>query len=204
MAQGCSQLRFPVVTAATPDRAMIDEFLSIHDFSATYEVHIDAPASVVYQRLLRSDFNDLWLVRLLMTIRTGKLHPQNRVPRDLHERLQGTGFVILDEVREQELVIGVAGRFWRPDGGRCLDLNASDFVGFSRPGCAKAAWNFKLTAQSPQSTVLSTETRIKCFGSSAFWKFRLYWTVIRPFSGLIRKAILKQVKSATESGFKAT
>ena len=50
-----------------------------------------------------------------------------------------TGFVILDEVREQELVIGVAGRFWRPDGGRCVDLNASDFVEFSRPGYAKAA-----------------------------------------------------------------
>lgn len=46
---------------------------------------------------------------------------------------------------------------------------------------------------------LSTETRIKCFGSAALWKFRPYWSLVRPFSGLIRKAILKQVKTAAES-----
>ena len=46
---------------------------------------------------------------------------------------------------------------------------------------------------------LSTETRIRCFGRSALWKFRLYWTLIAPFSGLIRKAILKRVKIDAES-----
>jgi hypothetical protein len=192
------------VTAATHNRSRIDEFLPTHDFSATYELHIDAPTSVVYRSLLRSDFNELWLVRLLLSIRSGRLLPRNRQQTDLRQRLQGTGFVILDEVPAEELVIGVAGRFWRPDGGRCLDLKTDDFVRFSRPGWAKAAWNFKLSAQSPQSTVFSTETSIKCFGSSAFWKFRFYWTVVRPFSGLIRKLILKQVKSAAESAFRAT
>jgi len=43
----------------------IDEFLPNHDFSAAYEIRIDAPASAVYQCLLRSDFSELWLVRLL-------------------------------------------------------------------------------------------------------------------------------------------
>ena len=83
-------------------------------------------------------------------------------PGDLRQRLQGTGFVILDEVPGEELVIGVAGKFWRPDGGRCMGLTADDFAGFSRPGYAKVAWNFKLRAESPERTVLSTETRVKC------------------------------------------
>ena len=99
----------------------------------------------------------------------------------------------------RKLVIGVAGRFWRPDGGRCLELTAKDFAGFSRPGQAKAAWNFKLRANSPDSTFLSTETRIKCFGPAALWKFRVYWSLVGPFSGLMRKAILKQVKSEAQS-----
>jgi hypothetical protein len=47
--------------------------------------------------------------------------------------------------------------------------------------------------------VLSTETRIKCFGRAALWKFRSYWSLVGPFSGLIRKAILKQVKTEAES-----
>ena len=52
--------------------SLIDHFLSIHDFSAAYEISSNAPSSVVYKCLLRSDFNDLWLVRLLTTIRAGK------------------------------------------------------------------------------------------------------------------------------------
>jgi hypothetical protein len=187
------------VTTSAPDRPRIDEFLPIHDVRACYEICINTPPSLVYQCLLRSDFNKPWLVRLLMTIRTGKRQRQNRVPRDLPERLQGTGFVILAEVPDDEIVIGVAGRFWRPDGGRCLDLTAADFVGFSRPGCAKVAWNFRLRVESPRCTVLSTETRIKCFGRAALWKFRIYWSLVGPFSGFIRKAILKQVKTEAES-----
>jgi hypothetical protein len=180
-------------------RERIDEFLPIYDISASYEVRISVPPSLVYRCLLRSDFNKPWLVRLLMTIRTGKRPPRNRVPGDLPQRLGGTGFVILDDVPGEELVIGVAGKFWRPDGGRCLDLTAGDFVGFSRTGYAKVAWNFRLRTESPKCTMLSTETRIKCFGRAALWKFRCYWSLVGPFSGLIRKAILKQVKTEAES-----
>jgi hypothetical protein len=107
-----------VVTTDAADRPRIDAFLPIYDVGAVYQIGIKAPPSVVYQRLLRSDFKDLWLVRLLMTIRTGKRPPRNRLPGALPQRLQGTGFVILDDVPGEELVIGVAGKFWRPDGGR--------------------------------------------------------------------------------------
>jgi hypothetical protein len=185
-------------------RSLIDEFLPDHDFNAAYHVGINAPSSVVYQCLLRSDFNDLWLVRLLMSIRSGKRLPRSRMPGDLRRRLQGTGFVIVAEVPNEEIVIGIAGRFWRPDGGPCLELTADDFAGFSRPGYAKGVWNFKLRADSLQSTVFSTETRIKCFGSSALWKFRVYWSLVGPFSGLMRKAILKKMKNEAESTFKGT
>jgi hypothetical protein len=180
-------------------RCLIDEFLPKYDFCTAYEIGINAPAAVVYERLLVSDFYAAWVVRLLMSLRTGKRVSRNRPPRDLRERFTGTGFVILAEVPNEELVVGVAGRFWRPDGGRCLDLRASNFVGFSGPGCAKAVMNFRLRAESLHRTGLRTETRIKCCGWSAGWKFRIYWTLIAPFSGVIRRAILKQVKSEAET-----
>ena len=188
-----------MTSTPTKARSLMDEFLPTHDFGASYEIRINAPLSVVYKCLLRSDFNKLWIVRFLMTIRSGKRPPRNRVPGDLPQRLQGTGFVILDDIPGEELVIGVAGKFWRPDGGRCLDLTAGDFGGFARAGYAKVAWNFRLRTKSPKCTVLSTETRIKCFGRAALWKFRFYWSLVGPFSGLIRKAILKQVKTEAES-----
>src|SRR5260370_16980520 len=53
---------------------------------------------------------------------------------------------------------------------------------------AKVALNFRLAACSPESTILSTETRIKSFGSAALWKFRLYWSLRRnqPLKSFLR------------------
>jgi hypothetical protein len=180
----------------TEEHSLIDQFLPAYDFCASYDIRIHAPPAEVYERLLWVDFNDLWLVRFLETVRTVKRTPRSRVPKDLHRRLRGTGFVMLAEVPN---VMGIAGRFWRVDGGRCMDLTADDFIGFARPGYAKVAWNFTLRRDSAETTVLSTETRIKCFGQAALWRFGIYWNLISPFSGLIRKAMLKRVKQEAES-----
>jgi hypothetical protein len=188
-----------MATRPLEGRSRIDEFLPTYDFRAAYEIRIYAPTSLVYECVLHSDFSELWVLRFLMTLRSGKRLPRNRVPADLRKRLQGAGFVTLAEVPNEEIVIGIAGRFWRPDGGRCMELTAKDFRDFSRSGFAKVAWNFKLSPESPRGTVLSTETRIQCFGQSALWKFRTYWSFVGPFSGLIRKAMLKQVKNEAES-----
>jgi hypothetical protein len=154
---------------------------------------------VIYRSLLISDFYASGIVRLLMSLRTGRRIAHQSTPDNLHLRFQGTGFVVLAEAPGEEVVIGVAGKFWRPDGGRCFDLDAGDFAGFSHLGCAKAAMNFSLRPLSPRGTVLSTETRIKCFGRAAWWKFRLYWALVSPFSGVIRKAILQQIKAESEA-----
>src|SRR5439155_16139138 len=82
-----------MATRPLESRSLIDEFLPNHDFNAAYEILINAPTSVVYPRLLVSDFNEAWIVRLLMTLRSGRRVPRNRVPGDLHQRLQGPGFV---------------------------------------------------------------------------------------------------------------
>jgi hypothetical protein len=180
-------------------RSRIDDFLPVYDFSADYDIRIDAAASVVYECLLRADFHELWVVRLLMSLRTGRRIPRNQNSGGIRRCLQGTGFVLLADVPEKEIVLGVAGKFWRVDGGRCLDLAADGFTEFSPHGYAKAAGDFRLNPESSRSTVLSTETRIQCFGAEALWKFHAYWSFVGPFSGLIRKAILQQVKGKAES-----
>jgi hypothetical protein len=187
------------MTNSSEGHLRIDDFLPDYDFSAIYDIRINAEPSLVYERLLWLDFNEVWVVRLLEFARTGKLVARPRVSTSLSQRLQGMGFVTLADVPTEEVVMGIAGRFWRPDGGRCMDLTADDFVGFNRPGFAKVAWNFKLRADAQEKTVLSTETRVKCYGQAALWKFGVYWTLIWPFSGVIRKAILNRVKTEAES-----
>src|SRR3984893_8903544 len=67
------QLRIPVMAIKSLDaRSLMDEFLPHHDFKAAHELSINAPSSVVYECLLRSDFTDLRLGGLLITVRTEK------------------------------------------------------------------------------------------------------------------------------------
>jgi hypothetical protein len=47
-------------------------------------------------------------------------------------------------------------------------------------------------------TVLTTETRVACGDPASRAKFRAYWTVVRPFSGLIRILMLRAVRRECE------
>ncbi len=175
----------------------LDELMPEFDVSATYRVRVRASAGETWRALLNCDFSDSFLVRILLSVRSARLLRRGK-RRPFRERLSGTGFMELASLPEREIVVGVAGRFWRPDGGRCFDLQPADFASFARAGYAKAAWNLSLCPDRG-GCLLSTETRVKCYGAAARRNFRAYWTVIKPFSGLIRRAMLRQVKRAAES-----
>jgi hypothetical protein len=100
-------------------------------------------------------------------------------------------------VPDQEIVLGIIGKFWRPDAPVLRDWTPEAFSTLSPQGHAKAAWNVYLAPDGDQ-TLLSTETRVLCYGRSARIQFRLYWTLIGFFSGLIRKEMLGMIKRNSE------
>lgn len=115
------------------------------------------------------------------------------------EKLVRFGFTKLDEVSEQELVFGIAGRFWCWNGDLRPLAGRDAFVAFAEDGCVKAAWNLRIDDAGGGSCTLSTETRIVYFGPAARRKFRLYWTLVGPFSGFIRRALLRGVRRRAEA-----
>jgi len=98
----------------------------------------------------------------------------------------------------RELVFGIAGRFWRPDGGLRKIPNRDAFVAFVEDGFAKGAWNLRIEPVDGGACDLTTETRVQCFGAAARRKFRLYWSLIGPFSGMIRRALLRDIRRRAE------
>ncbi len=52
----------------------------------------------------------------------------------------------------------------------------------------------RIEALAPDRTRVATETRIRALGPSARRWFRLYWLIIRPFSGLLRRAMLNGIE----------
>jgi len=113
------------------------------------------------------------------------------------ERLVRFGFTKLDEVPQREIVFGIAGRFWRPDGALRSLRDREAFLAFAEDGCVKAAWNMRIDESHSDACSLSTETRIQYFGPAARRKFRLYWTIVGPFSGALRRALLRGIRRRT-------
>ena len=115
------------------------------------------------------------------------------------ERLVRFGFTKLAEVPGKEIVFGLAGQFWRPSGGLRRLAGAEAFETFAEDGCVKAAWNLRVADAGEGASEFSTETRIRYFGASAQWRFRAYWTLVGPFSGLLRRSLLRGVRRRAES-----
>jgi len=173
----------------------IDEWLPQYQVSASYSILVRASCEKTYAALQQTSFSDLAIVRRLMRLR-GYRVGRDEIPGTGARGIRGS-FIELASVPQQEVVLGIAGRFWRPDGGIVRGLTPAEFAGFHREGYARAVWNFSL-APANGDTQLTTETRVQTFGRSATLKFRAYWFVVGPFSGFIRGAMLREVKRLAE------
>ncbi len=165
---------------------LIDEFLSEYDFIETHDIAIQADAADIYRVANEIDFSESLIIRWLMRLRgmsVGNL------------RLSDLGrfrFEMLGETLNEEMVIGLVGRFWSLGGG-LQKIDAASFKEFDKAGYAKAVWNFSMD-EDTDSTRLTTETRIKCLDDESRRRFARYWTFIQPFSGLIRMEMLRTIK----------
>jgi hypothetical protein len=178
----------------------LEELMPAYDVKAAYSIPVAAQPQRVWEELMYVDFTNLPIVRCLMKLRSfGRRQPKSSGPRTLDTMgASGSGgFLEIARLPQQEIVLAIVGKFWRPDAPLLRNWKIEDFPTLPPPGQAKAAWNFHLKPDGNQ-TILSTETRVLCRGSSARFQFRFYWLLIGLFSGWIRKEILQAVKRSCE------
>lgn len=189
---------------------LLDDCLPECDVRTSYAIRVAAPRDLVYASLRTADFDYWGLTRALYALRVLPAFPaapcetwrRFRNELWLHrftlDDMLASGFSVLGERPPEELVLGTVGRFWRARG----ELRATSPARFREPappGTAKAAWNFAVGRRSDGATEFRTETRVCCADAATRRRFRAYWTLIRPFSGLIRREMLAAVRSAAES-----
>ena len=175
---------------------LIDDFLPGYDVGERHRTEVRAPADKVYAAVRRLDLSRARVSMLLFRLRG--LPAGLRAPSCLTlDDFLRTGFILLGERPDEELLLGLVGRFWTPSGD-LQRLNAEGFRRFDRPGFAKAAWNFSLSGRPGGTVLLGTETRVLCTDAASRRRFRLYWLFIGAFSGLIRREALRAVKRNAE------
>ena len=182
---------------------LLEGFAPTPDASEIHRIKIAAPPQVVYRVLWTADLGRSPLVKMLLALRSLPTLFSTRAKGSSGQELTlqafiDAGFGRLAEEPEREIVLGVSGRFWRPTG----NLEPFAREAFSRPvprGMAQAVWNFSVLPAGDRGSILTTETRVTCGDTASRFKFRLYWLVIKPLSGLIRVIMLRAVRHAAES-----
>lgn len=169
-----------------------DKYLSEYHFDEKHSIDINASVSHVFPCIENLDFSHSKIIRILFALRGLPPGMMNTGGLERHR------FYVLERKQDDEIVIGLIGQFWKASGNLQV-FEPDEFKPFAKPGFAKATWNFRLEALTPQRTRLETITRIYCTDEVSRMRFSKYWFFIKPFSGLIRKEMLRAIKRKTEA-----
>ena len=171
------------------ESSLLDEILPDFDVAAKYTIRIEAEPDRIF-KILQEGIPTGTLTRFLMILRG--------LPRIVRrEDCEAYSFYKLKQSQQKEIVIGIIGQFWKP-AANTVEINSlEEFLAFNKDGYSKAALNLRITPQLNGTCLLSTETRVVSYGPARN-KFRSYWTLIKPFSGMIRKEVLRKIKRKSE------
>lgn len=177
----------------------IDDFMPQWHFNEYHQTLVAAPPETVYETARQIDMGRSPIIKSLLVLRElpMRLLHRNQDPPGwggtLEELREAGPFIHLTDDPPREYVFGLAGRFWVPS-PEMHKLTPEEFIAFAEPGRAKVAANLLVSELGPNTCRLSTETRILCLDRKAKRQFQRYWTMIRPFSGLIRLEWLRLIK----------
>ena len=188
---------------------LIDNYLPEFDVVERHGLVIRATPARVWDALRAADFGRSPLLATLLALRAlpSLLTAPHRTLRRFRERRAGRltldtlfsrGFVLLEERPDREMLIGLEGRFWTAT----ADLRPTDARRFREAlasGLARVAWDFRAEPLPDGRVRLTTETRVRCADAATRRRFRAYWLLVRPGSGLIRGAMLRAIRRAAES-----
>jgi hypothetical protein len=190
---------------------LLDELMPVFDVVERHRALVHASPEAVYAALREADLSSGLVTRALLSARAlpaaliAVLASPQRALLERRERrararladFERAGFHVVAERAPEELVIGVLGKFWTLRGGICRTVTVDDFQRGPPSGYALAGWNFTIAPRSEGVAELATETRVRC-APDARIKFRAYWVVVRPGSGLIRRAMLGAIRREAE------
>lgn len=184
---------------------MIDAVMPSFDVSDRQRQLIAAPPDLILPALVALELRRSWAMRLLFAL---KLAPELVGKQDMTPTghrladLVPMGLLPLGEVPGKELILGLIGRFWHPVND-LRRVTPEQFRRFGDRRCARLVWGFRIEPvpedkSRPQSHMLVSELRAEGLSDGARWQFNGYWTMIRPFAGLILRQMLRAVQEAAE------
>ena len=114
--------------------------------------------------------------------------------------MERTGFLLLGESPGHEIVFSTVVQPWKAvtDDEPAPQAEPGRFAAFDTPGYVKVAFNIRVEPYGSGRALITTETRTAATDPTSLRRFTRYWLLVGPFSALIRRLMLRIVKSDAE------
>lgn len=181
----------------TNDLAMrtIQHFLPQPRHTEIHRIFVNATPDTAWAAARHFNMAEVPWIKLLFDIRTipDRIAGHEPASRDYglgvdQITAEETGFIVLDEVPGQEVVIGSIGKFWHlkiP----FLKVTPDQFRDFDTPGYGKIAWAIRVEPFRDGSTI-TIELRTSATDDNSWKKLSRYYQVIGVGSKLIRTSVM--------------
>jgi hypothetical protein len=196
---------------------LVEDFLPIYDVSDAVAVVVEADRETVWQALLDVDLLKLGreaplvgmlsVLRMLPEVVGHLLHgerpakpPESMRLRDLPSiPMYEGGWILLGEHPQEEIALGLVGKFWRPVIEFARIGTAVEFRDFDTPGFAKTVYSLSVGHLEPNRTLLSGLMRTATTDEHARRWFRRFWTFgVGSGAHVLVGAVLDSARRAAE------
>ena len=169
--------------------------MPVYHFHQRHSRWIAASAERVWQSLTTLTLHNLTVTRPLVALR----HLAAATRPDAGPLFTDGPVRILETTAPKYAIGGTVGRPWQHTPERREVTTLEEFSSFAEPGWTKYLTDFDLEPHNG-GVQLTTETRGYSTDQHARRRFQLYWTLIRPASGLIRRDMLATIaRTATRT-----
>ena len=185
---------------------LIDQFMPDYDLAVVHSRVFRAPPEQCFKTVVDFDLFQLRAFRVLIGARELPQRLADAVRRRGDQAgvsssspptfrlrdMSSIGWMPLGERPGAELVFGQVGKPWKPRGASPAEpVTRAEFAGFDQPGFAKLVESTRVDPYGERSSIVTTETRVRCTDPDSRRRFRRYWLIVGPFSQLLRKTALR-------------
>lgn len=176
--------------------SLLDPYIPVFDILERHSIRIHAPPERVFAAACDIDIDRIWLSRMIFRLREflfGSHAPEPNLPQGFIAKMKALGWGVLSEAPGRAIVMGAVTQPWEAN-VRFRAITPAEFARNADPGLVKIAWSLWVEAEGTE-TVLRTETRAVATEGASRRRFRKYWWLVSPGIRLIRRAILRSVRT---------
>ena len=167
---------------------LANQFLPDYHFKTRHDIALPGKNDDLFQKMLHTPTKH-WLISFLFRLR-GISQINN--PGDIEKM----GFRLLGEIKDHEIAHGIMSTNAFFHG--CMEkFSPEEFQQKYSTGYLRGMIVFGVEGDGNTRKVF-TETRVHCGSKKILKQFRLYWFFVKPFSSMIRKIMLKELKKSIE------